>query len=418
MRLKHAFASLAILITFTAFAQSPSTAAFDSFARKQSTLFVTAYKKQDITAYNTLLKEFLKQYEGLSKEDQKKYAGYFVNAYYNLSCAYSLQNNKAMAIETLGKAIQGGYADYAHIVEDTDLDNIRNEKSFKAIVQPLRETGDYLYILKKDNIRFDGKDSIQIPLFTYQSAADPGLVRLRRQFKLDSIAGSGNEVSKLINVLHWVHNTIPHDGQHESGIKTINGFEIASIAKEKNIGVSCGELATVLNECYLALGFKSRKVYCMPKDSLRMDYDSHVINAVYAPSVKKWLWMDPTHEAYVMNEKGELLGIDEVRSRLVNDQPLILNPDANWNHRSSTTKDNYLYQYMAKNLYRFTCLLDNGFDVETKGGGKTVTYVELAPYGYGRFQQRTAKSEYYNKDLDNKFITYLTHNTAGFWQLP
>jgi len=166
------------------------------------------------------------------------------------------------------------------------------------------------------------------------------------------------------------------------------------------------------------LGFKSRKIYCQPKDSLNMDYDAHVINAVYSTELKKWLWMDPTNDAYVMNEKGELLGIDEVRNRLIKDQPLILNPDANWNRRSSTTKDNYLYNYMAKNLYRFICTLESGFDVETKGGEKTITYVHLAPAGYGKFKNQPVKTQLYNKDLQTTFIRYTIHNPATFWQVP
>lgn len=214
-------------------------------------------------------------------------------------------------------------------------------------------TGDYLYILKKDN-RFTNSDSVSFPAFTYQFSSHPQLVQLRRQFRLDSVAGTGNEVSKMINLLHWVHNTVPHNGQHESGIKAINGLEIASVANRKRIGVSCGELATVLNDCYLAMGFQSRKVYCLPKDSLNADFDSHVINAVYSAEAKKWLWMDPTNDAYVMNEKGELLSIEEVRARLVADRPLLLNPDANWNRRMSATKEHYLYNYMAKIFTGFT----------------------------------------------------------------
>ena len=35
--------------------------------------------------------------------------------------------------------------------------------------------------------------------------------------------------------------------------------------------------------------------------------------------MKKWLWIDPTFDAYVMNEKGELLSIEEVRERLISD---------------------------------------------------------------------------------------------------
>lgn len=412
------FASIFFLKASVSIAQPVLGTDFASFAEQQNTLFVAAYKKLDIVQYNSLLKEFLKRYEGLTAEEKKQYAPHYVNAYYNLSCTYGLLNNKQMAISSLRKAIDAGYANYSHLQQDSDLDKIRDDKEFKALIQPLRETGDHLYILKKDNKRFTNTDSIQVPSFTYQSNENAGLAGLRQQFKLDSVAGSGNEVSKMINVLHWVHNTVPHDGQHESGIKAVNGFEIASVAKAKNIGVSCGELATLLNDCYLALGFKSRKVYCMPKDSLNMDYDSHVINAVYSADLKKWLWMDPTNDAYVMNEKGELLGIDEVRNRLIKGQPLIINPDANWNRRASTTKDHYLYQYMAKNLYRFYCTLESGFDVETRGNEKTITYVNLVPQGYGKFKEMAAKTQFYNKNSNTTFIHYTTHNPATFWRVP
>ena len=45
-----------------------------------------------------------------------------------------------------------------------------------------------------------------------------------------------------------------------------------------------------------------------------------------------------------MNETGELLGLQEVRERLINDQPLILNPDANWNRQN--TSIHYQLQYI------------------------------------------------------------------------
>lgn len=398
-------------------AQADKDKEFVRYAQTQDSLFIESYKKRDVAQYNTLLKAFVKKYEGLSAEDQKQYRNFYINAYYNLACTYSLINDKPQALANLEKAIRAGYTNYANIAQDTDLDNIRGEEAFKTLVQPLREIGDYLYILKKDN-RFTSKDSVALPRFTYQPATDPLLVRLRKEFNLDSIAGGGNEVSKLINVMHWVHNTVPHDGQHESGIKAINAYEIATVSRAKKVGVSCGELATVLNECYLAQGFKSRKIYCFPKDSLRTDYDSHVINVVYAPSLKKWVWMDPTNDAYVMNEKGELLSIEEVRSRLISGEPLIVNPDANWNRRSSTTKDYYLYHYMAKNLYRFYGPVESKYDVETRGGEKTVTYMHFYPEGYGRFAGAPARTETYNKELKTTFINYSTHNPAAFWQAP
>ncbi|MFT3827870.1 MAG: transglutaminase domain-containing protein [Chitinophagaceae bacterium] len=398
-------------------AQVTPDSGFAAFSKQHYPLLVEAYKKKDVAQYNVLLKEFLNKYGSLDKDQQKLFAPYLMGAYYNLSCAYSLLNNKPSAITYLDKAIKAGYTNYAHLQQDTDLDNIRKEKAFATVVQPMREFGDYIYILKKDN-RFTTTDSIMLPAFTYQSADNPQLVSLRQQFKLDSVAGEGSDVSKVLNVLHWVHNTIHHDGATESGITSINGLAIAAAAKAKNIGVSCGELATVLNDCYLSLGFKSRKIYCFPKDSLSTDYDSHVINVVYLPQLKKWIWVDPTNDAYVMNDKGELLSIAEVRDRLVHDKPLISNPDANWNHRLTITKVDYLDNYMSKNVYRFYCTLESGFDVETKGGEKTITYIYLAPVGYGKFKDRPVRTESYNKDIKTTIVRYTTHNPAAFWQVP
>jgi hypothetical protein len=243
------------------------------------------------------------------------------------------------------------------------------------------------------------------------------LAALRKNFNLDSIAGFGNEVSRLINLLHWVHNTVSHDGQHESGIVNINANEIITAATTKHIGVSCGELATTLNDCYLAMGWKSRKIYCFPKDSLKNDHDSHVINVVYLASKKKWIWVDPTNDAYVMNEKGELLSIEEVRQRLITDKPLIVNPDANWNHKSSMTKEYYLDIYMAKNLYRFYCPLNSEYDYETWGQNKKVIYVYLYPLDYTK-KVDFKTDDYFNPDLKTTFKTYNLFNQNLFWRAP
>jgi len=170
----------------------------------------------------------------------------------------------------------------------------------------------------------------------------------------------------------------------------------------------------VLNECYLALGIKSRIVTCLPKDSLKIDVDCHVINSVYSESLNKWLWIDPTFEAYVMNEKGELLSIEEVRERLVNDKPLILNPDANWNNQSQQTNELYLENYMAKNLYMLECPVSSEYNMESAAEGKTYTYVRLLPLDY--FAQDPHKEEEKRDKGNTTWVTYKTNNAGVFWE--
>jgi transglutaminase-like putative cysteine protease len=279
----------------------------------------------------------------------------------------------------------------------------------KALTQ-ITYKASYLDVLKTAKV-YNKNDYREVPKFTYQEKENPNLKALRTGFNLDSIAGTGNETSKVLNLLHWVHSLIPHDGNHENpSVK--NAISMIAQCKKEKRGLNCRGLSTVLNECYLSMGIKSRFVTCMPKDTI-FD-DCHVINSVYIESEKKWIWIDPTNNAYVMNEKGELLSIEEVRERLVNDKPLILNPDANWNNKATTTKKEYLYNYMAKNLYRLQCPLVSEYDTETWKEGKKVTFVELLPLD--GFQQKPDKSESTNPKTKTTFTYLKTNNPASFWQ--
>jgi len=415
MKLKFILFAAVLLTTNGLFAQTtPAANPFEAYGNQQSQLIQKAYEARDGETGVKLMTEFTAKYNQLTPAEKRIYKGFVTNNYYNLSCLYSLINNKPKAFEYLDSAVNNGYINYSHLMEDTDFANIKNEPKFKQVAQSLRGVADYKYILQKAE-KFNQKDQRVIPAFTYQPATDPNLVAIRKNFKLDEIAGNGNDASKAINILKWVHNTVQHDGQHESGIQLINANEIISKATSKKIGVSCGELATTLNECYLAMGWKSRKVYCLPKDSLNVDYDSHVINVVYLPSLSKWVWMDPTNNAYVMDENKNLLGIAEVRERIIKNQPLFVNDDANWNNREKITKEFYLDNYMAKNLYRVYSPQRNEYNYETRDKNKTITYISLLPLEY--FKQSPDKSEDKNKETNFTIERYRTNNADAFWKV-
>jgi hypothetical protein len=415
MKLKLILSAAVLLTAINLFAQTPPVNPFETYGNQQSQLIQKAYEARDGETGIKLMTEFTAKYNQLSPDDKRMYKGFITNNYYNLSCLYSIINNKPKAFEYLDSAVNNGYMNYSHLMEDTDFANIKNEQEFKQVAQSLRKMADYKYILQKAE-KFNPDDKRVVPAFTYQLAKDANLVAIRKNFKLDSVAGNGDETSKAENILKWVHNTVQHDGQHESGIQLINANEIISKATSKKIGVSCGELATTLNECYLAMGWKSRKVYCFPKDSLNIDYDSHVINVVYLPSLKKWVWMDPTNNAYVMDENKNLLGIAEVRERLVTNKPLFINDDANWNNRQKITKDFYLDYYMTKNLYRVYSPQRNEYNYETRDKNKTITYISLLPLEY--FKQSPDKSEDTNKNTNFTIERYRTNNADAFWKIP
>ena len=317
--------------------------------------------------------------------------------YYNAACYYSRLKKKKQALEYLKKSIDFGFKDIEHIKADSDLDNIRHEKKFKEIIKQL-ENCSYLNILKRSG--GFAKEEKAIPQFTYANPNDSNSVKVRRYFNLDSIAGSGDEISKIKNLMYWVHNTIRHDGSSENP-KEKNAIALAELCKKENRGINCRMMAIMLNECYMAMGWKSRYITCLPQDST--DNDCHVINAVFSNTLNKWIWMDPTFAAYVSDEKGNLLGLSEVRERLVKGLPLVLNDDANWNNKNKETKAMYLDSYMAKNLYQLECPIEFRFGEESKGG-KWSKYILLKPHGYDSFRARHTE--------------YITEDENQFWQTP
>lgn len=412
--MKQLIILLFTMIISAAYGQVTTNKNFEKYAIKQDSLFIDAYNRHDVKTYNILLTDFLSKYNRLTATEKKIFSSALSNAYYNLCCTYALLDNNEMAITYLKKAIGAGYFNYTHLLEDKDLDEIRTLREFKTIIEPLRKNGDFLYILKKAG-KYNPDDQRVLPAFSYQSMNNPNLVSLRKAFKLDSIAGTGNEISKIINLMHWIHDLIPHDGNHNNPVVK-NAMSMIAECKRDHRGLNCRGLAISLNECYLAMGFKSRFVTCLPKDSLGIDTDCHVINMVYSDLLKKWIWMDPTFNAYVMNEKGELLGVEEVRERIIADRPLILNLDANWNRKSSQTKENYLYSYMAKNLYLLECSANNEYDLETKKPEKVTTYIQLLPLDY--FNQTPDKIEIKGVTVSTTMVIYKTNNPALFWEKP
>ncbi len=58
--------------------------------------------------------------------------------FYNLACSLALVGQRAEAIAALRHALQQGYADFEHLDQDSDLDALRDEPAFVAILAEQR----------------------------------------------------------------------------------------------------------------------------------------------------------------------------------------------------------------------------------------------------------------------------------------
>src|SRR4051794_26670221 len=59
-------------------------------------------------------------------------------AHYNLACRYALLKQPDLALTTLRRAIELGYRDFRYMIQDRDLDSVRKDPRFRAL---LREYG-------------------------------------------------------------------------------------------------------------------------------------------------------------------------------------------------------------------------------------------------------------------------------------
>ncbi|MBL4845939.1 MAG: hypothetical protein JKY65_10460 [Planctomycetes bacterium] len=60
-------------------------------------------------------------------------------AWYNLACTYSRWSKVDKALEALAKAIESGFDDTKHMGNDTDLDNIRRDPRYRAMINKILE---------------------------------------------------------------------------------------------------------------------------------------------------------------------------------------------------------------------------------------------------------------------------------------
>ena len=305
------------------------------------------------------------------------------NHAYNLACVCALKGLETEALLLLRKSLDCGYANYRHVAADTDLSSLHGKAAFEDILKQMQvkweQEHDFLNVLRQVPA-YAAQPASTAPAFSYAAPTTPDLKRVREFFRLDSIAGDGDEISRMKNIMYWLHDHIPHDGSGGFPDNTPrNAIALYQACQSQQRGLNCRGLALVLSEMYLAMGWPARALTCQPKN-YRFDPDCHVIDMVWSRQLNKWVWMDPSFAAYVTDENGLLLHPGEVRQRLIDGRPLVLNEDANWNHQSRQTKAHYLEEYMAKNLYYLSAFLHNKFGLEAPDTNYE-DYYTLTPEG-------------------------------------
>ena len=287
-------------------------------------------------------------------------------------------------------------AQYTKLAADYSYKEAEQEKQQPKLAGNILDVNlDFVKLLKTSK-PYGAHDASNTKRFTYASANDPKVKKIKDFFNLEHIAGNGDEISKMKNIMRWLHDNIRHDGSGGFPPNTDrNAIDLYKACKARNCGLNSRGLSIVLAELYLAMGWPARFITCQSMYS--DDLECHIVVVVWSRTLGKWIMMDPTYDAYVCDENGLLLHPGEIRRRMIEGKRLVLNDDANWNHTLKFTEKNYLYEYMAKNLFLLSAYIDSYPNVESDGNS---TYYTLQPEGF------------------NTQIGTATCDEEWFWQKP
>jgi len=251
-------------------------------------------------------------------------------------------------------------------------------------------------------------------VFSYAAPTDENLTKLRLAYDLDTVAGRGVETERLVNLLRWVYRLTGHANEPEIP-KERNALNLIPLARDRHMLMNCALKTVILNEVYLAMGFESRQTHLWPAE--KEDEESHYITSVYSRTLGRWILMDPDFGVYVTDEHGAILGVAEIRSRLIAGRPLTVRPvvpSPSFLARvRSSVQDfvdgtSYLW-YLQKNLFKIECPQNSMFNLAAVPNR---VHFELIPDGYREEQLRAPQIIALGKTV------VLTNDEGLFWQKP
>jgi len=249
--------------------------------------------------------------------------------------------------------------------------------------------------------------------FAYADPTDENLSRLRELYDLEAIAGQGSETERIINLMSWVYRLTGHANEPEIP-KELNAFSLIRLAQVEHMQINCYMKTVILNEVYLAMGWQSRQTHLLPHS--HEEEASHFVTSVYAPTLGKWIAMDPDFGAYVTDDKGDILGVSEIRARLVVGQPLrAIDVDAGgrlaeaWGRvRNFIWGADYPW-FLTDFVFKIRCPQRSLFNQAAEPGR---VYFELIPDGYR--EELLAEPTI----TDSGRIIVYTNDEDLFWQQP
>ena len=232
--------------------------------------------------------------------------------------------------------------------------------------------------------------------FTYTPDADRAK-EIYNYFRLDTLINDNMSTwDKALKITKFTVAQIPHLNQ-KGIIEHRNAIDIWEFAKNTEPGVNCRMHSIFLSELFFAAGITNRFITCRPLSST--DDDCHVVNVAWIPEMEKWVMLDSDMCAYITDDNGIPLSLQEMRINMANGGAFNINF-----LKSVVFSADYYRAYWAKNLYWFCSHEKNGFNVEPASVNSGDRYILLIPTNFDCY------------DIGEHDV--VTHDDQAFWAKP
>ena len=251
--------------------------------------------------------------------------------------------------------------------------------------------------------------------FQYADPTDADLKKLRETYDLETVAGQGSETDRIINLTSWVYQLTGHANEPQIP-KELNAFNLIRLAKAEHMLINCYMKTIILNEVFLAMGFSSRQTHLLPHS--KEEEESHFITSIYSRTLGKWILMDPDFGVYVMDEKGNILGVAEIRSRLIAGEPLVVKDVVNtgrsglakaWENLKNFIDGSDYSWFLSDFIFKIRCPQISMFD---QASIPNRMYFELIPDAYREELLQEPKITKTGKKI------VFVNDEGLFWQKP
>lgn len=213
---------------------------------------------------------------------------------------------------------------------------------------------------------------------------------LRENYQLGRIAGKGTDLERSVRLLQYLSPRLSHSPWYDNRVPC-NGLSLLEYSlNQPEHGINCLNKAKILEECCLALGIYARRVRMLPYSPF--DSDCHVVTEIFDREQKRWCMLDPTTNGYLVDEKGQILSLLEIREKMANAEFVTFRKAASreTDLRKTAQRNWEQNTYYAKNLFWFQVDAISQF-------GETGKWLEILPEHFQLKPWSRAKAEYQMK---------------------